>query len=149
MKSATQVVILCCIASFLGWAATVHAQAPGNPGWELEVFFCNEWGTLHTGDKVTFQHGIGFGSYEEAVEQRAGESAIFSLDGHPLRPVYYEGLTIHHTENGEDFYGDRARVNWTATPGQHTVHSYWTHENEGLPGDTCTFFVNRHPRRSQ
>ncbi|MBN1680016.1 MAG: FecR domain-containing protein [Anaerolineae bacterium] len=105
----------------------------------VEVAFCTEWrDSITAGGVVTFQHGIGF--YEdlaESVAERAGLSAVFTLDGAALGPVYYEGLTIH----GGGWYGDRGRVDWTATPGTHTVISHWTNEGEGLPGDTCTFTV--------
>lgn len=108
------------------------------PGYELEVAGCDNWPALHAGELVTFQHGIGFGSYEDAVAERAGQQAFFTIDGQPLEPVYYEGLTAHEV----GFYGDRARANWNAVSGRHTVTSYWTHPNEA-DADSCTFRVGR------
>jgi len=107
---------------------------------ELEVFGCDEWkNSVFEGQDVIFQHGIGFGTLEEALAEREGEEVIFELEGDVLGPVFYEGITLH---SAPDFYGDRGRVLWTPIPGTFTVQSWWTHENEGFPGDVCTFTVN-------
>lgn len=108
----------------------------------FEVFFCEtlqEFIANLAGQEVIFQHGIGFGTFAEAVAERDGEEAFFFLDGSPLTPVFYEGITLH---SEPDFYGDRARVSWIAEPGTYTVQSYWSHPNEEAPGDSCTFSVN-------
>lgn len=116
----------------------IIAQQPSTY-WPVEVFACDIPDGLIAGDLITFQHGIGFGSYDVAVAEREGEQAFFSIGRRPLNPVYYEGLAEH----SPGFYGDRAQVDWRATPGTHTVESYWSHENEYLPADTCTFEVPR------
>ena len=107
---------------------------------ELEVFGCDDWkNSVFVGEDIIFQHGIGFGALDEALAQREGEAAFFELDGGALVPVFYEGITLH---SAPDFYGDRGRVLWTPVAGTFTVQSWWTHENEGFPGDLCTFTVN-------
>lgn len=70
------------------------------------------------------------------MAERQGEFATVTIDGRELS-VYYEGITEH----SPGFYGDRALADWTAHVGTHTVQSYWSHPNEGFPGDTCTFEV--------
>lgn len=139
----THLMIIAILTLFLSLVSVISAQQPGTVGIELEVFACDYWPEIHIADLVTFQHGIGLGTYEEAVSERAGHEAFFFIDGRLVRPVFYEGLVEHQA----DFYGDRARANWIATPGVHTVQSYWTHENEEYPGDTCTFEVSGKPRR--
>jgi hypothetical protein len=109
------------------------AGKPG--GQQLEVGECSKWPPLKAGQVVTFQHGIGFSkNAQEAERQRRGHSAAIVVDNVPLA-VYYEGITFHDS----GLFGDRARADWTATPGTHTVTSVWTHPNE--PMDTCVFTV--------
>lgn len=121
---------------------TIIASSQEPEGRKSEVLDCDDWKyDINEGDLITFQHGIGFGDWDFAVEERKGEEAFFFLDGNQLSPVYYEGLTDH----SPGFYGDRAWADWVAKPGEHTVQSYWSHEHEGYPGDTCTFKINKVP----
>ncbi len=128
--------IAAAMAMFPAFLGLPHALAANGT---LEVFTCGspEWQSIQPGDLITFQHGIGFGTLADALAERPGEDAVFKLDSKVLSDVFYEGITEHSA----GFYGDRARVNWTATPGIHTVQSYWTHPNEGFPGDVCAFSV--------
>jgi len=136
--SVRRAVVLFVVLLLLGAPAAATADESPN-GLILEVAGCGseEWQIIRLNDVVTFQHGIGFGTLEEAIAERDGETAVFLLDGVPLIPVYFEGLTEH----APGFYGDRARADWLATPGTHTVQSYWTHPNEAFPGDVCEFDV--------
>ena len=107
---------------------------------ELEVFFCEDWkDSVFVDEDVIFQHGIGFGTLDEALAEREGEDVSFLLNSSALEPVFYEGITLH---SAPDFYGDRGPVLWTPVAGTYTVQSWWSHDNEAFPGDTCTFTVN-------
>lgn len=124
----------------LAGVITASGQEPER--WKLEVFQCDSWKfIINDGDLLTFQHGIGFGDWETAVAEREGHEAYFFLDGNPISSVYFEGLTEH----SPGFYGDRAWADWDTKPGEHTIQSYWSHENEGYPGDTCIFKIKKIP----
>ena len=105
-----------------------------------EIFDCDNWKySILEGEEVGFQHGIGFGTLEQAIIAREGEEVFFSLNDSLLEPVSYEGITLH---SKPDFYGDRGRTAWTAEPGDYIVESWWSHPNEGPPADVCEFTVN-------
>lgn len=113
------------------------ASTDSSPGGitQLEISDCQNWrAAITAGQMVAFQ--IGVGRWETVAETRAalaGHSATITLDGAPLN-VYYEGYTYH----GPGGYGDRARANWLATPGTHTVAGEWSIHG-GM--QTCTFTV--------
>ncbi len=99
---------------------------------------CREMGRIRPGEAVVFQKGVGRWESPEAMRAAlAGHYATIAIDGTPL-PVYYEGPTWH-VGGGPPGYGERARANWIATAGQHTVTSTWTIIGET---NTCTFTVS-------
>ena len=102
--------------------------------------FCSRRVGMNTtvpGQLLGFQKGIGrWPTVAEMQAGLAGSSAWFSIDGTPL-PVYYEGPTWHTGGDTPDGYGDRARANWRATPGEHMVSGAWT----GDDTYSCSFTV--------
>ncbi|NPV66716.1 MAG: hypothetical protein HPY64_06185 [Anaerolineae bacterium] len=99
---------------------------------------CREMNRIRPGESVVFQKGVGRWESPEALRAAlAGHYATITLDGQPL-PVYYEGPTWH-VGGGPPGYGDRARANWIATAGQHTLTSTWSITGET---NTCTFTVS-------
>jgi uncharacterized protein YgiM (DUF1202 family) len=99
---------------------------------------CADLNAVRPGQTITFQDGIGrWPTPAEKDAALAGHSAVITVDGMSLS-VYYEGTTLHVGDGGPDGYGDRARADWVATPGTHTVAGYWT-SHGGT--DSCTFTI--------
>ena len=102
------------------------------------AFTCADMNQIRVGDTVTFQVGIGrWETVGEMNDALAAESATFTLDGVALT-TYYEGPTWHTGGGDAPGYGDRARADWTATRGTHTVTGGWTLYSET---QSCTFTV--------
>lgn len=98
---------------------------------------CADMEQIVNGQLLGFQKGIGrWPSVAALQDALAGMSASIEIDGMPLA-VYYEGPTWH-TGGDPPGYGDRARANWRATPGEHTVTGGWTGEEIY----SCTFTVD-------
>jgi uncharacterized protein YraI len=99
---------------------------------------CADLNNVRAGQTIVFQRGIGrWPTPEEKAAAMAGVTATITIDGTPLE-VYYEGTTLHTGDGAPDGYGDRARANWTATPGTHTVSVFWS---VYARSDSCTFTI--------
>ncbi len=100
---------------------------------------CADLNNVSAGETIVFQRGIGrWPTPEEKAAAMAGVTATITIDGTPLA-VYYEGTTLHTGDGIPDGYGDRARANWTATPGTHTVSVFWS---AYANSDSCTFTIS-------
>ncbi len=110
----------------------------GLPQYEIS-HVCAELNAVRPGQTIVFQDGMGrWPTPAEKEAALAGQYAVMTLDGAPLS-VYYEGTTLHVGDGAPDGYGERARANWTAVAGTHTIASFWTN---GGGTDSCVFTVS-------
>jgi uncharacterized protein YgiM (DUF1202 family) len=131
-------------------AAPTSAPPPGGGGGggRAGIFeiggigtMCQMMNDIRAGQSVTFQTGTGrWPTIEEYEAARAGMSAAISIDGAGLG-VYYEGPTWHTGGPTADGYGDRARADWIASSGTHTVTGQWFGHPGGSSTHVCTFTV--------
>jgi hypothetical protein len=93
------------------------------------------------GCPITFQAGIGrWPTTAEAEAALAGRTATITVDGSPLNPVSYVGITLHTGAGLPPGYGNQARATWTATAGAHVVVGRWSGDSEPV---SCSFTVTQ------
>lgn len=101
---------------------------------------CANLNNVRPGSTITFQVGVGrWPTPAEKEIALAGQYAVISLDDLPLS-VFYEGTTWHDGGGLPGGYGDRARANWVATSGTHTVTALWTNQRQA---SGCTFTISK------
>jgi len=101
---------------------------------------CTNLNNVRTGQTIIFQQGVGrWATPAEMEKALAGHYAVISLDGVQLN-VYYEGATWHTGAGSPAGYGNRARANWVATSGTHTVTGLWTIYPQV---QSCTFKISK------